>query len=872
MLRGIKKIAAHIRDTNANQCKNVHAHKKSNRYFYDSKKCKTAVKKMGKNITIEKNEMFELAYRFVTETGENIFLTGKAGTGKTTFLKYLRDNCTKNMIVAAPTGVAAINAGGVTLHSLFQLPFHPFLPTINNKEELLKKMKYNNQRSQLLRKMEILVIDEISMVRCDVMDAIDTLLKNVRRNYNTPFGGVQLLCIGDLHQLPPVAQNHEWNILQEYYASPFFFDSLAVKEQQPVLIELNKIYRQKEQSFVDLLNSVRMNNMTADDFGMLNDRYIAAFRPLYDEKYITLTSHNNQANIINNSEIEKLNTSPFIYKADVENDFPESMYPADPSLLLKVGAQVMFLKNDPVEKRYFNGKIGVVTKLEAEKIVVKCDAVEINVSKDTWENSKYNLNRVDGKLEQQVVGVFTQYPLRLAWAITIHKSQGLTFDKVMIDAASAFSSGQVYVALSRCTSLGGIVLLNKIPQTAIKDNEQVNRGQQNLTHNGSLAHRFEGARQVYTQQLLEETFAFYDVEDALLQLRFHIDAESGKLNNGAREWIANLLHEFTLVKTHGQTFVRQINTLLKEDPIAEKNEPLQSRINAAANHFLVKFNSFIDVVKNQPMITEHTDTSKIINEHLLSVANALHAAEYNLQYCKNPFSVTSYLQHKLNYAQTKFNLSVYASSKRNTTTDSPNPELYETLKRWRDIICNEDNIPIYLIGGHVTLKDICTYLPKTKRDLLLISGFGKAKVDKYGDEIIDAVCDYCEHHNIETNISAKKAAPKRERKIKEEEELPKISTQESTYSLFKVGKTLQEIAEERNFTLGTIEGHIAAFIQKGIIEIGEVMKPERYKEIAAILVDKGEKTIGDIKEMHPSFGYGEMKMVEASIKFTSINI
>jgi PIF1-like helicase/Helix-turn-helix domain/HRDC domain/Helicase len=826
---------------------------------------------MTTTTTIERNEVFELAYRFVTETGENIFLTGKAGTGKTTFLKYLKTHCTKNMIVAAPTGVAAINAGGVTLHSLFQLPFHPFLPTTNNKEELLKKMKYNKQRLQLLRKMEVLVIDEISMVRCDVMDAIDTLLKSVRRNYNTPFGGVQLLCIGDLHQLPPVAQNHEWNILQEYYASPFFFDSLAVKEQQPVLIELNKIYRQKEQSFVDLLNSVRTNNMTADDFDMLNHRYIAAFRPGYDEKYITLTSHNNQANIINNSEIEKLMTPPFIYKAEVEGDFPESMYPNDASLMLKKGAQVMFIKNDPVEKKYFNGKIGVVSEIDNETIKVNCDGFIIDVKKDTWENSKYNLNRADGKLEQQVVGEFTQYPLRLAWAITIHKSQGLTFDKVMIDAASAFSSGQVYVALSRCTSLGGIVLLNKIPQTAIKDNELVNKGQQNLTHKGSLADRFEGARQVYTQQLLEETFAFYDVEDAMLQLRFHIDAESGKLNNGAREWIANLLHDFTSEKMNGLKFIRQINTLLKDEPMVEKNEPLQSRISVGANHFLQKFNSFIGALKNQSMITEHKETADIVNEHLLNTVNALHAAEYNLQYCKMPFSVTTYLQHKLNYAQTKFNLSVYASSKRNTTTDSPNPELYDTLKRWRDIICNDENIPIYLIGGHATLKDICTYLPKTKRDLLLISGFGKAKVDKYGDEIVDAVCDYCERHNIETNIDAKKVAPKRERKIKIEDGLPKLTTQESTYNLFKEGKTILEIAVLRSLTAGTIEGHIAACIEKGLVEITEVMPIERYKEVVAIMKDKGEKTYTEMREQHPTISYGEMRIAEAGMKIEISN-
>ena len=456
--------------------------------------------------SIERNEIFDLAYRFVTETSENLFLTGKAGTGKTTFLKYLKENATKNIVVAAPTGVAAINAGGVTLHSLFQLPFHPFLPTRNHKEELLGKIRYNKQRQQLLRKMELLVIDEISMVRCDVMDAVDTILKSIRRNYDTPFGGVQLLCIGDLHQLPPVAQNHEWAILQEYYASPFFFDSMAIKEQMPLLIELNKIYRQKEDSFVRLLNKVRNNQMDADDFEDLHMRYDPLFSPLPGEKYITLTSHNKQATEINQQKIENLFTNPFTYNAEVEEDFPEHIFPAEAELLLKEGAQVMFLKNDVVTKRYFNGKIGVVKILGKNKIIVDCDGVEIEVGKETWENTRYTLNRNDGKLEQETLGTFTQYPLRLAWAITIHKSQGLTFEKVMIDAGASFSSGQVYVALSRCTSLEGIVLLSKLSSATLFSNDNVIKGQQSLTHRGSLAERFTGARQVFTQQLISDIF------------------------------------------------------------------------------------------------------------------------------------------------------------------------------------------------------------------------------------------------------------------------------------------------------------------------------------------------------------------------------
>jgi ATP-dependent exoDNAse (exonuclease V) alpha subunit len=423
--------------------------------------------------TIERNDIFDLAYRFITETQESIFLTGKAGTGKTTFLKYLKDNSSKNMIVAAPTGVAAINAGGVTLHSLFQLPFHPFLPTENSRTQLLQGIRFQKQRIQLLRKMELLVIDEISMVRCDVMDAIDSILKHVRRNYSAPFGGVQILFIGDLYQLPPVAKPNEWELLNNYYNSPFFFDSLAVKEQTPLLIELNKIYRQKEESFVELLNKVRNNQMSKEDYEQLNSRYIHSFQPGTEEKYITLTSHNNQSDNINQVKLQKLGTPAYTFAAKIEGDFPDNIYPAEASLVLKEGAQVMFIKNDVAEKRYFNGKIGVISKLANDSVTVNCDGQDIIVGEEVWENTKYTLNSSTEQLEQKVMGKFFQYPLRLAWAITIHKSHGLTFDKIMIDAASSFSSGQVYVALSRCTSIDGIVLLSKIPPAAVYCNEQV---------------------------------------------------------------------------------------------------------------------------------------------------------------------------------------------------------------------------------------------------------------------------------------------------------------------------------------------------------------------------------------------------------------
>ena len=716
--------------------------------------------------TIERNEVFDLAFGFVTETSENIFLTGKAGTGKTTFLKYLKENCAKNIVVAAPTGVAAINAGGVTLHSLFQLPFHPFFPTRANKDELLGKMKFNRQRQQLLRKMELLVIDEISMVRADTMDAIDCILRSVRRNYEMPFGGVQLLCIGDLYQLPPVARNEEWKLLQEYYASPFFFDSIVVREQMPLLIELNKIYRQKEDSFVRLLNKVRNNGMDADDFEDLHMRYNPGFRPGYDEKYITLTSHNNQADQINNREIEKIISPSYSYTAEIEGDFPEQMFPAEKELNLKEGAQVMFLKNDAIMKRYFNGKIGVVKTLEKERIIIESEGELIDVDKETWENNRYSINRGDGKMEQETIGTFVQFPLRLAWAITIHKSQGLTFEKVMIDAGSSFSSGQVYVALSRCTSLEGIVLLSKINAAAIMSNDNVVKGQQALTHKGSLPERFAGARLVFTQQLLEQIFSFQDIHSAFTSLMDEVRQHAKKLNSSGIEKLVDLHHQFLGDKAVGEKFIGHIYGMMKDEPVIEQNELLQNRISDAARHFDDKLNELLNGVKNHSLITEHKDVATDIDEFLKELALTIHTAQYYVKYCKQPFALASFLKHKLALSMPRLSITSYARGKRQTLADVPNSVLFDTLKRWRDITVDESGLPIHMIANADTLKLLSTYLPMTKKDLSKISGFGKAKVEKYGDEIIDIITDYCEKHELETNMEHIPLPEKKQKEVK----------------------------------------------------------------------------------------------------------
>jgi PIF1-like helicase/Helix-turn-helix domain/HRDC domain/Helicase len=813
--------------------------------------------------TVERNDIFDLAYRFITETQESIFLTGKAGTGKTTFLKYLREHSSKNMIVAAPTGVAAINAGGVTLHSLFQLPLHPFLPTESNKLQLLQNIRYNKQRIQLLRKMELLVIDEISMVRCDVIDAIDAILKSVRRNHTTAFGGVQVLFIGDLYQLPPVAKNEEWRILNDYYSSPFFFDSRAVKEMQPLLIELNKIYRQKEESFVELLNKVRNNQMSREDYDLLHNRFIQGFQPATEEKFITLTSHNNQADNINHAKLQKLSTAAYTYKAKIEGEFPENIYPAEAQLVLKEGAQVMFIKNDVAEKKYFNGKIGVVTKLSKEKIIVNCDGNDIEVSEESWDNVRYKLNTADEKLEQHILGRFYQFPLRLAWAITIHKSQGLTFDKVMIDAAASFSSGQVYVALSRCTSLGGIVLLSKIPPTAIYSNEQVVTAQSALAPKGSLAERFAGARQLFTLQLLSELFLMEEIEKAANALQFSIEKENEKLNDETIQWLQHFLEQLKKEKTIGEKFIGRIYEFMKNEPVIENNLALQKRIQDAANYFLPLLNDLKDQLQKHPIITEHKEAAAAVDESLLELLVAFVKSIYFLQYCKQPFAVSEFLKHKLNLAIPRLHISSYAANKKQlAAADIPNPELYYTLKNWRDKICEERNLPIYIVANSASLKDICTYLPLTKHHLQLLNGFGKAKADKYGDEVISMVLDYCNQHGLESHMELKAASPKKQRKepsVKKEEKIPSavISLQ-----FFQQGKAISEIAKQRMLGTSTIEEHLTNFIKTGEVKIDAFTDEASLKIISRYISTNPEKTHGEIRGLlNNAYSYTQIRAV-----------
>lgn len=430
------------------------------------------------------NTQFRLAAELVNYTGQHIFLTGKAGSGKTTFLRFIKNNITKNCAVVAPTGVAAINAGGVTMHSFFQLPFEVYLPVnapfsghlqVTYQHNLFSKIQLNSQKREVMEELELLIIDEVSMLRCDKLDCIDAILRGVRKK-NIPFGGVQVLFIGDMYQLPPVAPDAEWQILKEHYNSPFFFDAHVLKNTNFVYVELNKIYRQNEQQFINLLNNVRNNTMTEYDFELLQERYNPLFRPTHDEQYITIASHNFKADKINTDELAQLPGEAFTFKGAIEGDFSEKALPAEMQLTLKEGAQIMFIKNDVGEDRkYYNGKIATIKSIHKDTIVVtmRDEGVDFELKKETWENIRYQFNKEKNKIDEEIIGKYIQYPIRLAWAITIHKSQGLTFEKVVIDAGQSFAAGQVYVALSRCTTLSGMVLLSRISTQAIGTDERV---------------------------------------------------------------------------------------------------------------------------------------------------------------------------------------------------------------------------------------------------------------------------------------------------------------------------------------------------------------------------------------------------------------
>lgn len=555
---------------------------------------------MGDKKDFRENKLFDLASRFVNETNQNIFITGKAGTGKTTFLRHIRNITSKKVAVAAPTGVAAINAGGVTLHSLFWLPFGAYAEHhqmrwddrdnfIYNKSRLFNTIRLTRQRRRILQELELLIIDEISMVRADTLDAIDAILKSVRRDQR-PFGGLQLVMIGDLLQLPPVVKENEWSILCNYYQTPYFFSAQVLKQYPLVNIEFDTIYRQSDESFINILNNVRRNNIGEKDLEILNSYYDPSFTPQEQENYITLTSHNRIADKINYDALAKLSGPVQKLNAGISKDFPESLYPAEVSLQLKVGAQVMFIKNDSGEdRRYYNGKIGYVKEIGSSKnrITVGFPNGEndVEVKQEVWENTRYKYDEALDKVVSETIGTFSQFPLRLAWAITIHKSQGLTFDKAVIDAGTSFASGQVYVALSRLTGLSGLKLKSLIKAHSIHTDQRVVDYLDRVSSYNELEKELGLAQKKHLQEVIIQIFRWEHIVSESESFQLEMAGLKIPSKGEAISFWEGLCHEIRKINDVSNKFLTQLYTILRNNEEPDYGV-LHNRVSAAVDWFM----------------------------------------------------------------------------------------------------------------------------------------------------------------------------------------------------------------------------------------------------------------------------------------------
>ncbi|WP_188620808.1 helix-turn-helix domain-containing protein [Flavobacterium suaedae] len=748
----------------------------------------------------------QYALRFINQTNKSIFLTGKAGTGKTTLLKEIIKTTHKNVVVVAPTGIAALNAGGVTIHSMFQLPFAGFIPEFNHPPQFSERVKFETKdtlrrhfrmradKQTVLQNLQLLVIDEVSMLRADLLDAIDFMLRSVRKK-DMPFGGVQVLYIGDLLQLPPVIRNEEWEVLRQFYAGKFFFHSHVVQQNPPLYIELDKIYRQTDEQFIGVLNNLRNNIITKNDLQVLNQFVKPDFDIKNNPGYITLTTHNAKADTMNANALKDLKGKAHTYLPEIVDDFPEKIYPVEEELKLKVGAQVMFIKNDPSpEKNYFNGKIGVIESLSEGEIMVHFpeEDLTIEAEKYEWQNIRYYVDEQTKEIKEEILGTFVQYPLKLAWAITVHKSQGLTFDKAVLDVSRVFMPGQAYVALSRLRSLEGLVLLSPMQMNGILNDADVMQYASEKAKADDLEASLQQETKVFIGNFLINSFDWKDLATQWQKHKMSYLQESDRALKGKyRQWAQQQEDKIHKLLDPAGKFINQLNSLFYK-PDTDMTF-VKERVVAAYNYFFSVMDGLTGEILAKMEEIKRLRKAKGFYEELAE----LEELQTN--------AVLQLMKAKL---------------------------LMQAVVAGVEI--NRENL---------TSPEIRSY----KKDKLTAI---RKKMPAAPTILDDYEEDYSERY-----------APK-----KKKSKTPKKSTLEETFELWEQKMSIAEIAAKRKLTETTIQSHFAGLIQKGKVKVTDVLPQDKIDALKVAFTDFDGQSLTEIKQKSgDQFSWGELRLYRASL-------
>jgi hypothetical protein len=721
----------------------------------------------------------------------------------------------------------------------------------------VKTRRFSAKKRDLIQGLDLLIIDEISMVRADMLDAIDAVLRHVRRN-DEPFGGLQLLMIGDLHQLPPVVKDEDWREMREVYKTSYFFASQALRQARAQVIQLKHIYRQQDEVFIGLLNKVRNNEMDKEVLEQLNSRYVKGFSPDKEEGYITLSSHNNTARAINQEKLKELGAKAYKFKATLGGDFPGSMFPNEEELIFKVGAQVMFNKNDTGEVReYFNGKIGTISSIKGDEITVRCPGSgAIVVEPVKWENRKYSLNK-DKEVEEDVVGTYEQHPLRLAWAITIHKSQGLTFDKVVIDAGAAFAHGQVYVALSRCRTFEGIVLRTRIGDSSVKTDAIVSSYSAHAEKNQPTEETLQEDRRKFELRCLKELFTFKDAEYAAAQLHRslfeHEKAIQGEAHAEFWKMKEDLLAKAVKV---GHGFIGHIDNYGKAEELPSQHPELTVRLKKAGAYFTKYLaEEFLPAMAMFGVMTDNKSVKMQVEERSKELIRQLFKKLKGFTTLEDGFDPKAYLTARANaeidFEKQQKTTTVKEKAKVILPKDLAHPELYLRLSEWRQAVCEEREVPAYTIAHNRTLLEIAALLPTEKKSMLRINGVGPKRFDDFGLAMIEIVREYLEkREEAETDLFS----------------VAKADTRQVSLDLFREGKTIEEIAKLRELVSSTITTHLTHWVKEGDLPVSAVVDQKLVDTLLPYMKAHPELSLNDYhKHFKGAYDYGVLKLVRTQV-------